>query len=143
MDLSASEPRRTTPAGNLAGGAHENPRMGYDKIHGKLLKLGYCLDPTTIKNVLRRHRLRPAPELSGSSWRTFLNHYRHQMLACDFFTVETICLQTLYVLFFIELGTRRVFFAGCTASPDTDWVAQQARQQMWNYSDKSVPVRFL
>jgi hypothetical protein len=64
--------------------AHENPRMGYDKIHGELLKLGYCLDPTTVKNVLRRHRLRPAPERGGSSWRTFLNHYRNQMLACDF-----------------------------------------------------------
>lgn len=117
--------------------------MGYDKIQGGLLKLGDCLDPTTIKNVLRRHRLRPAPERNRSSWRTFLNHYRHQMLACDFYTVETMTLQTLYVLFFIELGTRRVYFAGCTVSPDTPWVAQQSRQQMWKYSNESVTVRFL
>ena len=62
--------------------ARENPRMGYDKIHGELLKLGYRLNPSTIKNVLRRHRLQPAPQRGRSSWRTFLNHYRQQMHAC-------------------------------------------------------------
>jgi putative transposase len=102
--------------------AHENPRMGYDKIHRELLKLGYRVDPTTIKNILHRHGLRPAPQRGQSSWRTFLNHYRQQMLACDFFTVETTCLKTLYVLFFIEVSSLRVYFAGCTASPDTAWV---------------------
>lgn len=56
--------------------ARENPRMGYDKIHGELLKLGYALDPTTVRNVLRRHHVLPAPRRGGSSWRTFLNHYR-------------------------------------------------------------------
>jgi putative transposase len=117
--------------------------MGYDKIQGELLKLGYCLDPTTIKNVLRRHRRHPAPIRGATSWRTFLNHYRHQMLACDFFTVETICLKPLYVLFFIELDSRRVYFAGCTASPDTTWVAQQARQQVWQLNDETHPMHFL
>ena len=67
--------------------ARENPRMGYDKIQGELLKLGFTVDPTTIKNVLRRHRLLPAPQRGKTSWRTFLKHYRQQMLACDFFTV--------------------------------------------------------
>lgn len=123
--------------------AQENPRLGYDKLHGELLKLGYYLDPTTIKNVLRRHRLHPAPIRGATSWRTLLNHYRHQMLACDFFTVETICLQTLYVLFFIELGSRRVYVAGCTASPETAWVAQQARQQVWQLNDAARPMHFL
>jgi putative transposase len=75
--------------------ARENPRMGYDQIHGELLILGFTIDPTTIKNVLRRHRLLPAPQRSKSWWRTFLKHYRESMLACDFFTVETIRLQTL------------------------------------------------
>jgi putative transposase len=75
--------------------ARENPRMGYDKIHGELLKLGLTLDPTTVKNVLRRHRLLPAPQRGKTSWRTFLKHYREQMRACDFFTVETLRLQTL------------------------------------------------
>jgi putative transposase len=99
--------------------AKENPRLGYDKIHGELLKLGYRVDPSTVRNVLRRHQLPPAPKRGHSSWRTFLNHYRTQMLACDCFTVETVNLQTLYVLFFIELGTRRVHVAGCTAHPDS------------------------
>ncbi len=70
--------------------ARENPRMGYDKIQGELLKLGFVVDPTTVKNVLRRHRLMPAPQRGRSSWRTFLKHYRQQMLACDFFTIETL-----------------------------------------------------
>jgi transposase InsO family protein len=117
--------------------------MGYDKIQGELLKLGYSLDPGTIKNVLRRHRLLPAPQRGRSSWRIFLNHYRHQMLACDFFTIETLRLETLYVLFFIELGSRRVHFAGCTASPDSVWVTQQARQLVWHLADEGHPTHFL
>ena len=105
--------------------AHENPRMGYDKIQGELLKLGYEVDRSTVRNVMRQHHLPPAPERGRSSWRTFLNHYRAQMLACDFFTIETISLHTLYVLFFIELGSRRVYLAGCTPVPDSAWVSQQ------------------
>ncbi len=123
--------------------ARENPRLGFDKIQGELLKLGYEVDRSTVRNVMRRHHLAPAPERGRSSWRTFLNHYRRQMLACDFFTIETIRLQTLYVLFFIELGTRRVHLAGCIATPESAWVTQQARQRMWQLSDKPVKMRFL
>jgi putative transposase len=123
--------------------ARENPRMGYDKIHGELLKLGFCLNSSTIKNVLRRNRVQPAPQRGHSSWRTFLNHYRHQMLACDFFTVETIRLQTLYVLFFIELKSRRVYLAGCTPSPNKVWVTQQARQWVWRLSEDQRQIDFL
>jgi putative transposase len=65
------------------------------------------------------------------------------MLACDFFTVETVTLQTLYVLFFIELGTRRVHLAGCTAHPDSAWVTQQARQFVWELTDTAQPMRYL
>jgi transposase InsO family protein len=123
--------------------ARENPRMGYDKIQGEILKLGFTINPTTIKNVLRRHRLLPAPQRGKTSWRTFLSHYRQQMLACDFFTIETLCLQTLYVLFFIEVGTRRVYLAGCTANPDNAWVTQQARQLVWQLDETKTPMRFL
>ena len=124
--------------------ARENPRMGYDKIQGELLKLGYKVDPTTVRNIMRRHHLLPAPRRGHSSWRTFLKHYRRQMLACDFFTIETIRLQTIYVLFFIEMGSRRVHLAGCTAAPDTAWVTQQARNFVWQLADmKPPPMQFL
>ena len=66
------------------------------------------------------------------------------MLACDFFTVETVCLETLYVLFFIELGSRRVHLAGCTINPDRVWVTQQARQLVWHLDDGAqTSLRFL
>ena len=72
-----------------------------------------------------------------------MTHYKDQILACDFFTIETICLQTIYVLFFIELGTRRIHFAGCTEKPDAVWVTQQARQLIWDLDDSNQTFRFL
>jgi putative transposase len=65
------------------------------------------------------------------------------MIACDFFTVETLWLGRLYVLFFIELGSRRVHLAGCTANPSGTWTAQQARQLGWSLSERHTPIRFL
>ena len=124
--------------------ARENPRWGYGKIEGELLKLGFQVSRTTIRNVLKRHDITPAPVRSGSiGWRHLMTHYKEQLLACDFFTVETIWLQTLYVLFFIELGTRRVYLAGVTANPNQIWVTQQARQMVWQLDDQESPLRFL
>jgi transposase InsO family protein len=125
--------------------ANENPRWGYSKIHGELLKLGYSLGRSTVRNVLKRHKLLPAPQRTqrSSSWRTFPNHYHQQILACDFFTVETMWLKTIYVLFFIELGTRRVHLAGCTTNPTGAWVTQQARHLSWHIQDSALPKRFL
>jgi hypothetical protein len=111
--------------------AKENPCWGYDKIQGELLKLGYNLSASSVRNILKRHRVTPASQRSSSSWSSFLGHYKDQILACDLFTVETIRLQTIQVLFFIELGTRRIYLAGCTTDPDTTWVTQQARQRVW------------
>jgi putative transposase len=109
--------------------ARENNDWGHGKIQGELSKLGYQISETTIANILKRHNILPAPERSGStSWRHLMRHYKDQLLACDFFTIETLFLKTLYVLFFIELGTRRVYFAGCTTHPNSTWVTQQARQ---------------
>jgi putative transposase len=65
------------------------------------------------------------------------------MIAVDFFTVETVWMRRPYVLFFIELGSRRVHLAGCTAYPGSSWVAQQARQLVWTLSERSTPLRFL
>ena len=124
--------------------AWDNPRQGYDKLKGELRKLGFKVSPTTIRTVLQRHGLPPAPDRSRSdSWRTFLNHYKEQFLACDFLTVETLTLQTLYVLFFIEHATRRAYLAGCTAHPDAAWVTQRARQMTWELHDRDVPMRYL
>jgi putative transposase len=123
--------------------ANENPRWGYDKIQGELLKLGDRLSATSVRNILKRHRITPALERSSGSWRSFLGHYRQQMLACDFFTVETIWLKTIYVLFFIELGTRRIHLAGCTTNPEAIWVTQQARQLVWELKDDSRELAFL
>jgi putative transposase len=125
--------------------ARDNPGLGYDKLKGELRKLGWRASPTTIRTVLLRHGIPPAPERSrqGSSWRTFLNHYKEQFLACDFLTVETLTLQTLYVLFFVEHATRQVYLAGCTAHPEAGWVTQQARQMTWELRDRAVPMRYL
>jgi transposase InsO family protein len=77
------------------------------------------------------------------TWREFLRTHRRSLLAVDFFTVETIWLQRLYVLFFAELGSRRVHMAGCTPTPTAEWVTQQARQLTWSLSERPEPVRYL
>jgi len=123
--------------------AKENSHWGYDKIQGELLKLGYKLCTSSVRNILKKHRVTPACERSSGSWHSFLGHYRDQILACDFFTVETIWLKTIYVLFFIELGTRRVRLSGCTTTPNSTWVTQQARQLVWNLNDDSKEIAFL
>ena len=97
--------------------ARENPRWGYQRIAGELLKLGFRLSPSTIGRLLASARLEPAPRRGAVSWRAFLRQQAAGMLACDFITIETLALRRLYVLFFIELGSRRVHLAGCTTNP--------------------------
>jgi putative transposase len=124
--------------------AGENARWGYDRIEGELVKLGYAIDRSTIRNLLKRHHILPASRRQrNTNWRTFLRHYQHQMLACDFFTVETLWLKTVYVLFFIELGTRRVHLAGCTEHPIASWVTQQARQFYWRLEVQTPSFHYL
>jgi putative transposase len=123
--------------------ARENPRWGYQRIVGELGGLGFAASATTVRKLLKDAGLGPAGERSGLSWRDFLRAQAQSMLAVDFFTVETVSLQRLYVLFFIELGSRRVHLAGCTANPNGAWVTQQARQLAWGLAERSTPVRFL
>jgi putative transposase len=125
--------------------ARENPRWGYGKLEGELLKLGYRVGRSTIRDVLKRQHIPAAPlrAKQNSTWRAFLRQHQQQLLACDFFTVETMRLQTLYVFFFIELGTRRVHLAGCTAHPTAAWVTQQARQLVWKLQEEGRAMRFL
>ena len=72
-----------------------------------------------------------------------MKHYKGQIIACDFFTIETFRLKTLYVFFLIELGSRRVHLAGITANPDSAWVTQQARQLVWKLEETDANLRFL
>lgn len=90
-----------------------------------------------------QQRWSPEPRRDGPSWSQFLRAQAHGIIACDFFTVETVRLKTLYVLFFIELCTRKVHLAGVTAHPDSAWVTQQARNRMIVRDDDSAPLRFL
>jgi putative transposase len=112
----------------LSSASHGRTRgWGYPRIAGELLKLGLRVSPSTIRRILLANRLGPAPRRSGPSWLEFLRQQAASMLACDFFTVETISLRRFYVLFFIELESRRVHLAGCTTNPTGAWVTQQAR----------------
>jgi hypothetical protein len=89
--------------------ARENSTWGYRRIHGELSVLGINLAPSSVWNILQRHGLDPSPERSGPAWREFLRTQASSLLACDFFTVDTVLLKRLYVLFFIELDTRKVW----------------------------------
>ena len=120
----------------------ENPRWGYQRIRGELLKLGVKVSSTTIATVLRRSGLGPAPR-HGPTWREFIRQQAAGILACDFLTVETITLKTLYVLVWIELGTRRVHLGGVTPNPDSAWVTQQARNLAMALQEEGHFPRFL
>jgi hypothetical protein len=122
--------------------ARENPRWGYRRIAGELNGLGLSVSATTVRKLLQHAGLPPAGLRACLSWREFLRAQAKSMIAVDLFTVETIRLQRLYVLFFIELGSRRVHLAGCTANPGGAWVTQQARQFAWTLLERSEPLRF-
>ena len=123
--------------------ARENSRWGCVRISGELRKLGIRVGATTIRTLLRRNGLGPAPRRDGPTWSEFLRAQARGILACDFFTVETIRCKTLYALFFIQLGSRRVHVAGATARPDSAWVTQQARNLALSAADETAPARFL
>ncbi len=137
---------RTPPSieGLIVRLARENGDWGYGKIRGELAKLGHKVSRETIANILERHGILPAPERGGSpSCRHLMTHYKDQVLTCDFFTVETLFLQTIFVLFFIEVGSRRVHFAGCTSHPNAAWVEQQARHLVWALEGRDPAIHFL
>jgi putative transposase len=124
--------------------AKENSRWGYQRIKGELQRLGVRVSATTIRTTLHRYGLDPAPRRTGiMTWRAFLRRQAAGIVACDFFTADTVWLRRLYVLFFIELDTRRVHLAGVTAHPDSAWVTQQARNLLLVLGERARPVHFL
>jgi transposase InsO family protein len=123
--------------------ARENPRWGCVRIEGELRRLGIRVGATTIRTLLRTAHLGPALRRTGPTWTEFLRAQADSIIACDFFTVETAWLRTLYVLVFIELGSRRIHLSPSTAHPDSAWVTQQARNFVMDLDGRAPRVRFL
>jgi putative transposase len=124
--------------------ARENPRWGCVRIKGELQGLGIIVSTTTIRTILRRAGLGPAPRRDGPTWRQFLSAQAKGIVACDFLTVETVFLKTLYVLVFMQIETRRILGVGVSANPNGAWVTQQARNLMMDLEgDPEFCMRFL
>src|SRR3982751_1147866 len=123
--------------------ARENPRWGYLRIVGECRTLGVRVSATSVRRILRRHWIGRAPRRGGPSWTAFLQSQAGGMLGCDFFTVETVGLTRLYVLFVVELERRRVHLVGITAHPTGEWVAQAARNLLMDLDEQVHRFRFL
>ena len=104
--------------------AREKPSWGYDRIVGALANLGHEISDQSVGNILRRHGIAPAPKRKQSTtWSDFIRSHMDVLAGTDFFTVEVLTwwgLATYYVLFFIQLGNRRVSIGGITDHPDGD-----------------------
>ncbi len=105
--------------------ANENPTWGHRRIQGELAGLGHTISRTTVWQILTDNNIDPSPNRSDVTWTEFL--HSQAAVACDFFTVDTAFLHRYYVLFFINIQTREVFFAGVTANPTGEWTTQAAR----------------
>src|SRR6266700_5324781 len=136
-------PTRAEVRALVARLARENPGWGYRRIQGELVGLGIKLAASTVWTILKQAGIEPAPKRLEQNWSEFLRAQATSILECDFLTVDTLFLKRFYVLFFIELATRRVRIAGITPNPDGRWVTQQARNLLMQLDDEGVRPRFL
>jgi putative transposase len=123
--------------------ARENPGWGYRRIQGELVGVGVKLAASTVWTILKEARVEPAPKRFEQTWAAFRRQQAASVLECDFLTVDTLFLKRFYVLFFIELATRRVHLAGITTNPDGRWVTQQARNLLMQLDEDGAQPRFL
>ena len=123
--------------------ARENPLWGYRRIHGELTKLGVTVAPSTIWEILHAAGVDPAPRRTGPTWRQFLHAQAAGILAVDFLHVDTVLLKRIYVLVFIEHGTRRMHLGGVTASPTGEWTVQQARNLALSLDERAGQFKVL
>jgi transposase InsO family protein len=110
--------------------AKENPTWGCDRIQGALANLGHSVSDRTVGNILKAHGIKPAPDWRLPTWKTLLEAHWDVLASVDFTAIEVWTksgLVTCYLLFVMELATRRVLFAGCTSNPNELWMYQAAR----------------